>query len=217
MLSESPQNHLCRVTLLGNLVNKPDIRYQANPVVAFAEFTLATHSRWFDKANNTFKEWTSYHTVKVIGDIVERALIFANKGDIILLQGHLINSKKNNREIIHASYAQAFPKGYAQSINQIHFSGNIASDIKLVTTEHDKTLAEVIVESKQHIYSAITQQSYVVTIQRPVHVWGKQALYIAEHGKINDQIIVDGKLSYLNNKNKNQFIDAHQAVLLTIN
>ncbi len=217
MLSESPQNHLCRVTLLGNLVNKPDIRYQANPVVAFAELTLATHSRWFDKTSNSFKEWTSYHTVKVIGEIVERALIFANKGDIILLQGHLINSKKNNREIIHASYAQTFPKGYAQSINQIHYSGNIVADIQAVTTEHDKALAEVIVESKQHIYSAITQQSYVVTIKRPVHVWGKQALYIAEHGKINDQIIVDGKLSYLNNKNKNQFIDAHQAVLLTKN
>lgn len=215
MLSELPANHLCRVTLLGNLVNKPDIRYQANPVIAFAEFTLATHSRWFDKTSNKFKEWTSYHTVKVIGEVVERALIHADKGDIILVQGYLINSKQNNREIIHASYAQTFPKGYAQSINQIHCSGNIISAINVITTEHDKELTEVIIESKQQIFSAITQKNHIVTIQRPVHIWGKQALYLAEHGKINDQIIVDGKLSYLNNKNKNQFIDAHQAVLLT--
>ncbi|MBA6414504.1 single-stranded DNA-binding protein [Colwellia sp. 6M3] len=214
MLAELPQNHLCTVTLLGNLVNKPDIRYQANPVVAFAEFTLATHSRWFDKANNKFKEWTSYHTVKVIGDIVERALIHADKGDIILVQGYLINSKKNNREIIHATYAQTFPKGYAQSINQIHYSGNIISDINVLTTEHNKDLTEVIVESEQQIFSAITHKYHTVTIQRPIHVWGKQALYLAEHGKINDQIVVDGKLSYLNNKNKNQFIDAQQAVLI---
>jgi len=214
MLPEFPQNHLCSVTLLGNLVNKPDIRYQANPIIAFAELTIATHSRWFDKTSNKFKEWTSYHTVKVIGEIVERALIHADKGDIILVQGYLINSKKNNREIIHASYAQTFPKGYAQSINQIHYSGNIISNIKLMTTENDKELTEIIVESKQHVFSSITLKSHVVTIQRPVHVWGKQALYLAEHGKINDQIIVDGKLSYLNNKNKNQFIDAHQAVLL---
>jgi single-strand DNA-binding protein len=214
MLSESPQNHLCSVTLLGNLVSKPDIRYQANPVIAFAEFTLATHSRWFDKTSNKFKEWTSFHTVKVIGEIVERALIHADKGDIILVQGYLINSKKNDREIIHASYAQTFPKGYAQSINQIHCSGNIISDIKVLTTEHNKTLTEVIVESKQHIFSTVTHQSHVVTIHRPVHVWGKQALYLAEHGKRNDQIIVDGKLSYMNNKDKNQFIDAQQAVLL---
>ncbi|ASP47543.1 single-stranded DNA-binding protein [Cognaticolwellia beringensis] len=215
MLAELPQNHLCTVTLLGNLVNKPDIRYQANPVVAVAELTLATHSRWFDKTSNKFKEWTSYHTVKVIGEIVERALIHASKGDIILLQGYLINSKKNNREIIHASYAQTFPKGYAQSINQIHFSGNIISDIKLITTENNKELTEVILESQQHIFSTITQKLHVVIIQRPVHIWGKQALYLAEHGKRNDQIIVDGKLSYLNNKNKNQFIDAQQAVLIS--
>ena len=82
-------------------------------------------------------------------------------------------------------------------------------------TENNKELAEITIESKQDIYSSITQQSHLVTVQRPIHVWGKQALYIAEHGNINDQIIVDGKLNYLNNKNKNQFIDAHQAVLLT--
>lgn len=217
MLTELPQNHLCTVTLLGNLVNKPDIRYQANPVVAFAEFTLATHSRWFDKTSNKFKEWTSYHMVKVIGDIVERALIFAEKGDIILIQGYLINSKKNNREIIHASYAQTFPKGYAQSINQIHYSGKITSEINVLTTEHNKELTEITVESEQQIFSLITHKYHLVKIQRPIHVWGKQALYLAEHGKINDQIIVDGKLSYLNNKNKNQFIDAQQAVLISKN
>ena len=217
MLTELPQNHLCTVTLLGNLVNKPDIRYQANPVIAFAEFTLATHSRWFDKTSNKFKEWTSYHTVKVIGDIVERALIFAEKGDIILIQGYLINSKKNNREIIHASYAQTFPKGYAQSINQIHYSGKITSEINVLTTEHNKELTEITVESEQQIFSLITHKYHLVKIQRPIHVWGKQALYLAEHGKINDQIIVDGKLSYLNNKNKNQFIDAQQAVLISKN
>ncbi len=215
MLTETVKNHLCKVTLLGNLVNKPDIRYQANPIIAVAELTLATHSRWYDKPSKQFKEWTSYHTVKVIGDIVEQALIHADKGDIILLQGYLINSKNNNREIIHATYAQTYPKGYAQSINQIHCSGTIISDIKVITTENNKELCEITIESKQNIYSSLTQKSHLVTVQRPIHVWGKQALYIAAHGKLNDQIIVDGKLNYLNNSNKNQFIDAHQAVLLT--
>jgi single-stranded DNA-binding protein len=215
MLTETAKNHLCTVTLLGNLVNNPDIRYQANPVIAVAELTLATHSRWYDKPSKQFKEWTSYHTVKVIGDIVEQALIHANKGDIILLQGYLINSKSNNREIIHASYAQTYPKGYAQSINKIHFSGTIISDVKVIMTENNRELSEITIESKQNIYSSLTQKSHIVTVQRPIHVWGKQALYIAAHAKLNDQIIVDGKLNYLNNNNKNQFIDAHQAVLLT--
>ncbi len=214
MLTDTPHHHLCTVTLLGNLVKKPDIRYKANPVVAVAELTLATHSRWFDKASKKFKEWTSYHTVKVIGGIVEQALIHADKGDIILLQGYLINSKQNNREIIHATYAQTYPKGYAQSVNQIHCSATICSDIKVVTTESNKELVELIVECQQSVFSTLSQQEHTFSVQRPVHIWGKQALYIAEHGQRNDQIMVDGKLSYLNNKNKSQFIEAQQAILL---
>jgi len=215
MLTETPHNHLCNVTLLGNLVKKPEIRYQANPVVAVAELTLATHSRWFDKTSKKFKEWTSYHTVKVIGEIVEQSLIHADKGDILLLQGYLINSKRNNREIIHASYAQTYPKGFAQSLNQIHFSGTITSDINVILTENNKELAEITLTSKLNVYSTLTQQHHTFTIERPIHIWGKQALNIAEHGKRNDQIIVDGKLSYLNTKNKSQFIEAHQAILLS--
>ena len=51
---------LCTVTLLGNLVAKPEIRYQANPVVAIAELTLATHSRWYDKASKKFKRMDEF-------------------------------------------------------------------------------------------------------------------------------------------------------------
>ncbi|SEL49209.1 Single-strand binding protein family protein [Colwellia chukchiensis] len=197
------------------MVQKPEIRYQANPVIAVAELTLATHSRWFDKTNNCFKEWTHFHTVKVVGDIVEAALIHANKGDITLVHGYLINSKTNNREVVHASYAQTYPKGFAKSINQIHCSGSISSDIKILTTEHNKTLTEISLSSKQRVVSAVTGKSYEVTIQRPLHVWGKEALYLAKHAKRNDQIIVDGKLSYLNNKQKSQYIDVQQATLLS--
>lgn len=215
MISEPIHNHLSSVTLLGNLVSKPDIRYQANPVIAMAEITIATHARWYDKVSKQFKEWTSYHTVKVIGGIVDRALIHADKGDVILIQGYLINSKQNGREIIHASYAQTYPKGYAQSINQIHYSGSLVADIKIVTTEHGKELAEIFLQSNYLVHSPITNLSHTVNITRPVHVWGKQAQYLFEHAQLNDQIIVDGKLSYLNNKDKSQFIDAHQAVLLS--
>jgi single-stranded DNA-binding protein len=214
MTSESHQNHLCNVTLLGNLVGKPDIRYQANPIVAVAEFTLATHSRWFDKSTKKFKEWTSFHTVKVIGDIVDRSLLHANKGDIILIQGYLLNSKKNGREIIHATYAQTYPKGYALSLNQIHCSGRVISEIKLVKTENDKELAEFYIESNYSVHSTITEQIHIIAIKRPVHIWGKQAHNLYENVNCNDQIIVDGKLSYLNNKQKSQFIDAQQVILL---
>jgi single-stranded DNA-binding protein len=217
MLPEPFQNHLCTATLLGNLVKKPEIRYQTNPITAIAEITLATHSRWFDKGQNKFKEWTSYHIVKVMGDIVEASLIHADKGDIILVQGYLINSKQSNREIIHATYTQTFPKGYAQSINQIHLSGKITSDIEVIKTEHNKELAEITLKSDYTVYSNVTQKKHIVSIERLAHIWGKQAQYLKEHATKNDQIIVDGKLSYLNNAKKNQLVDAHQAVLLKKN
>lgn len=208
-----PHNHLCNVTLLGNLVNQPEIRYQANPVVAVAELTLATHSRWLDKRTNQYKEWSYFHTVKVIGDIVERTLIHAQKGDVILIQGYLINSKAGQREIIHATFAQTFPKGYTQSLNQIHCSGTICEPIKLVTTEKQKTLSEIVLSIEHYVYSPITQQSHHHTVLRPIHVWGKQAQYLQENAVVGDQLIIDGRLSYVNNAKKSQMIEAQRAIL----
>lgn len=214
MTPSIPQNHLCNVTLLGNLVNQPEIRYQTNPVVAVAEITLATHSRWFDKTSNQYKEWTHFHTAKVIGDIVERSLIHAQKGDVILIQGYLINSKNANREIIHATYAQTFEKGYTLSLNQIHCSGTISAPLKLVTTEKQKILCEAILSIEHYVYSPITQETRHHSIDRPIHIWGKQAQYLHEHAKVGEQLIIDGRLSYVNNSKKNQLIEAQQAILL---
>jgi single-strand DNA-binding protein len=214
MTNHLSQNHLCSVTLLGNLVAKPDIRYQANPVVAVAELVLATHSKWFDKTSQQFKKWTSYHTVKVIGDIVDRSLIHSQKGDVILVQGYLLNSKKANREILHATYAQTFTKGYAQSINHVHVSGEISSDINLVLTEHSKELVALNLTINHLVYSPITQLTQNISIERSIHIWGKQAHYIKDKAKVGDQLIVDGKLSYINNSNKSQFIDSQKVILL---
>lgn len=209
-----PQNHLCAVTLLGNLVNKPTIRYQANPVIAVAEFTLATHSQWFDRASNSKKEWTSYHTIKMIGDVVERTLLYAQKGDIVLIQGYLVDSKKSARQIIHATYAQPYAKGYARSINQIHCTGQLSSDVKLMTTEHNKTLAELTLTIDSYCYTPLSNELKRHTLSRNIHIWGKQAQYISDNAQIGDQFIIDGKLSYVHNETKSQFIDAQQAVLL---
>jgi len=214
MTQVAHNKNLCEITLLGNLVSKPEIRYQVNPVVAIAEIKIATHSRWFDKANNKFKEWTSFHTVKVIGDIVEATLIHADKGDVILVHGYLLNSQKTNREIIHATFAQTFSKGYAQSLNQIQCSGKINSDIQLVTTEQNKELAEFQISISHQVHSPVTQNIHTFNLERLVHVWGKQAHYLKEHAQINDQVVIEGRLNYFTNATKSQFIEAKQVVLL---
>ena len=133
---------------------------------------------------------------------------------MILVQGYLLNSKKANREILHATYAQTFAKGYAQSINQVHISGEISNDINLVLTEHNKELVALDLTINHLVYSPITQKTQNISIERSVHLWGKQAHYVKDKAQKGDQLIVDGKLNYLNNSNKSQFIDAHQVVLL---
>ncbi|MCW8832074.1 MAG: single-stranded DNA-binding protein [Colwellia sp.] len=208
---QNPQ--LCSVTLLGNLVSKPDIRYRANPVSAITEVTIATSSKWLDKKTNQYKEWTSYHHVKVEGELVEQALLFAEKGDVILVQGYLSNIKPSNAKvnehppIVHASFIQKFAKGYTQSINQIHCSGKIASMPQLITTANNKQMAQVNITISQHVYDIDKQNWQTILLARELHVWGKQAQNLVEKAKVDDNIIIEGKLSYLATAAKTQFIE----------
>ncbi len=210
---------LCVVTLLGNLVATPEIRYKANPVSAITEITVATNSKWLDKKTNQYKEWTSYHHIKVEGDLVEQVLLTANKGDIVLVHGYLSNikvnkAKKNHPEIVHANFIQIFNKGYTQTVNQIFCSGKLASKPQLITTQNNKSLAQMRVTINHHVYSFDKQcwQNHVV--ERELHLWGKQAQYLVENAKVDNKIMVEGKLSYLATADKTQFIEAKTVHLL---
>lgn len=208
----SPQ--LCAVTLLGNLVATPDIRYRANPATAITEIVLATSSRWLDKSTNKYKEWTSYHHVKVEGDLVEQALMHANKGDIILLHGYLSNIKPEtsnadayHQGIVHADFVQRFNKGYTQAINQIQCSAKLISAPKLMLTEHNKNIAVARIEINQHIYNTEKQLWQTITVERDIQAWGKQATNLTENAHEGDELMVEGKLSYINDATKAQFIE----------
>jgi single-stranded DNA-binding protein len=204
---------LCTVTLLGNLVAKPDIRYRTNPVSAVTEIILATSTKWLDKKSNQYKEWTNYHPIKVEGDLVEQTLLKANKGDILLVQGYLSNIKPSNTvvqshpAIVHANHIQKFDKGYTQTINQICCSGQITSIPELNKTQNNKSLAQVTISINHKFYSIDKQCWQALKVERELHVWGRQAEYMVEHVIVGDSVIVEGKLSYLTSANKTQFID----------
>jgi single-stranded DNA-binding protein len=153
----------------------------------------------------------------MIGDVVERSLLHADKGDVILVQGHMVNSKKTNREIIHATYAHRYSKGYSRSINQLQCSGKISSEIKLVNTENNKLLAEFQLAINFYSFSPITQELRSIGVERTLHVWGKQASELKENASINDEVIINGKLSYLKDANKSQLIDAQDVILQKYN
>jgi len=211
---------LCAVTLLGNLVSKPDIRYRANPVLAITEIVLATRSKWLDKKTNQYKEWTSFHHVKVEGYLVEQTLLQAEKGDVVLIQGHLSHIKpstvttKNHPAIIHASFIQKFAKSYTKSVNQIHCSGQLASSPQLITTANNKLMVQVNITIHQQIYAIDKQSWQAISLERELHVWGKQAQNLAEKAIIGDNMIVEGKLSYLATAAKTQFVEGKTIHLL---
>jgi single-stranded DNA-binding protein len=220
------EQQLCAVILLGNLVAKPDIRYRANPVSAITEITLATNSKWLDKKTNQYKEWTSYHHIKLEGDLVEQALLTADKGDIILVHGYLSNVKANNIKvsskiaqtplsIVHANFIQKFNKAYTQTVNQILCSGKLTSMPQLITTQNNKNLAQANITINQQIYSVDKQCWQNHKVERELHVWGKQAQNLVENGKLGDNLMIEGKLSYLATAQKNQFIEARIIHLLS--
>lgn len=224
--STTQNQQLCAVTLLGNLVAKPDIRYRANPVSAVTEITLATRSKWLDKKSNSYKEWTSYHHIKVEGNLVEQALSNSDKGDIILVHGYLSDIKTNKpvvkselststESIVHANFIQRFNKGYTQSINNILCSAQLASMPQLVTTQNNKQLVQVNISINQQDYSVDKQCWQTHKVEREVHVWGKQAQYLVENAQLGDNVMVEGKLSYLATADKKQFIDAKMVHLIT--
>ena len=213
MKSYSATHQLCNVVLLGNLVAKPEIRYLANPVLAVTDLTLATTHRWKDKQQKN-KEWTSYHHVKVVGAMVESALLHADKGDILLVRGYIANNKTKPVEIIHAEAVEHFPKGFTHSINQITCSATVCSDVKLMTSEHNRTFASFDVSIHHQAFSEHKNEFMPHQLTRPVQVWGQTAQYISEHAVENSQLIIEGRLSYANNQQKSQLIDATQVHIL---
>lgn len=206
-------HQLCQVTLLGNLVAKPEIRYLANPLMAVTDVVVATTHRWKDKQNNA-KEWTSYHHVKVVGKLVEETLLHANKGDIVLINGYIANNKAKPIEIIHATGLEHFAKGFTQSINQITCSASISSDIQLVNSETNKALASFDIHVFHHAHSEHKGESIKHEVTRPVQLWGQQAQYLAKHAQKGSKIIIEGRLGYANNQQKSQHIDALNIHLL---
>ena len=107
-----------------------------------------------------------------------------------------------------ASFIQKFTKGYIQSINQIHCSARLTSVPQLMLTEHNKNFAKADIIMKQRIYNVEKRSWQIITVERAIHVWGKQAQYLVENSAVNDELIIEGKLSYASDSAKSQFIDA---------
>ena len=203
----------CHVVFAGNLVAKPEIRYRANPVVPVAEFVIATNHSWFDKQSNSFKDWTSYHQCHFEGHNVEEHFLFADKGQLIMLHGALATSKRTSKDFVQVESLSVLGKGIHIGVNQVVCNATLISAVKLVKTENNTSLAEFTVTINEPGFTESDKNFKGQKIERLIHLWGKSAEYFASKAQTNEQLLIEGSVSYVSNNKKQQFIDAKKVII----
>ena len=81
-----------KVILVGNLGQKPEIRYtkDSKPI---ASFSIATSESWKDKTTGDMVEKTEWHNVTFFGRIAEVAEQYLDKGCKVFVEGKLQTDK----------------------------------------------------------------------------------------------------------------------------
>ena len=81
-----------KVILVGNLGQKPDMKYtQSNTAVA--NLSLATSESWKDKDSGDLKTKTEWHRVVYFGKLAEIAERYLDKGSKVYVEGKLQTRK----------------------------------------------------------------------------------------------------------------------------
>ena len=81
-----------KVILVGNLGQKPDMKYtQSNTAVA--NLSLATSESWKDKDSGDLKTKTEWHRVVYFGKLAEIAEHYLDKGSKVYVEGKLQTRK----------------------------------------------------------------------------------------------------------------------------
>ncbi len=81
-----------KVILIGNLGQKPEIRYTSNGNKV-TNLNIATSDIWKDKKTGENKENTQWHKIILFGKLAEIASKYLNKGSQIYIEGSLQTRK----------------------------------------------------------------------------------------------------------------------------
>jgi len=82
-------NSLNRVTLIGRLGQKPEIRYLPQTERPVAKFTLATNERFINPKTNQSDDRTEWHRIVAWGKLAEFCEKYLTQGKQIYLEGKL--------------------------------------------------------------------------------------------------------------------------------
>ena len=86
-----------KVILVGNLGQKPDIRYTQTDS-AVANLSLATSESWKDKETGEKKEKTEWHRIVYFGKLAEIAEQYLDKGSKVYVEGKLQTRKWQDKD-----------------------------------------------------------------------------------------------------------------------
>ena len=86
-----------KVILVGNLGQKPEIRYTQTDS-AVANLSLATSESWKDKETGEQREKTEWHRIVYFGKLAEIAEQYLDKGSKVYVEGKLQTRKWQDKE-----------------------------------------------------------------------------------------------------------------------
>ena len=86
-----------KVILVGNLGQKPDIRYTQTDS-AVANLSLATSESWKDKETGEQREKTEWHRIVYFGKLAEIAEQYLDKGSKVYVEGKLQTRKWQDKD-----------------------------------------------------------------------------------------------------------------------
>ena len=81
-----------KVILVGNLGQKPEMRYTATQS-AVANISIATTESWKDKESGEMRDKTEWHRVVYFGKLVEIVEKYLDKGSSVYIEGKLQTRK----------------------------------------------------------------------------------------------------------------------------
>ena len=86
-----------KVILVGNLGQKPEMRYTATQT-AVANLSIATTESWKDKESGENRDKTEWHRVVLFGNLAEIAEKYLDKGSSVYIEGKIQTRKWQDKE-----------------------------------------------------------------------------------------------------------------------
>ena len=86
-----------KVILVGNLGQKPEMRYTATQT-AVANLSIATSESWKDKESGENRDKTEWHRVVFFGNLAEIAEKYLDKGSSVYVEGKIQTRKWQDKD-----------------------------------------------------------------------------------------------------------------------